>query len=109
VQAVSPPTCDRVLFNRLVFPLEVEIFKLRENHTLALIFLIWKLLNLLKGQFSEGNLLISVFTALLRHFMYFKGFRLSEFLIRYLLLRLQFLFKQRKVAHLTQRARLHGF
>jgi hypothetical protein len=40
VQAVSPPTCDRVLFNRPEFPPEVEIFKLRENHTLTLIFLI---------------------------------------------------------------------
>jgi hypothetical protein len=58
VQAVSLPAYDRALFNRLEFPLEVEIFKLKENHTLALIFLIWKLLNLSRGQFSEGNLLI---------------------------------------------------
>jgi hypothetical protein len=109
VQAVSPPACDRVLFNRPEFPPEVEIFKLKENRTLALIFLILKLLSLSKGQFSEGNLFISVFIALLRHFMCFKGFQLSLFLIRYLLLRLQFFFKQRKATHLTRKVRLHGF
>jgi hypothetical protein len=58
VQAVSPPAYDRVLFNRPEFPREVEIFKLKENHTLALIFLIWKSLILSRGQFSEGNHLI---------------------------------------------------
>jgi hypothetical protein len=58
VRAVSLPAYDRVLFNRPEFPPEVEIFKLKENHTLALTFLIWKSLNLSKGQFSEGNLLI---------------------------------------------------
>jgi hypothetical protein len=109
VQAASQPTYDRVLFNRPEFPREVVIFKLKENHTLTLIFLIWKLLSLSKGQFSEGNHFISIFIALLRHFMCFKGFQLGDFSSHYLLLRLQSLFKQRKVTHLIRKAQLHGF
>ena len=58
MRVVSPPVFDRVPFDRPKFPPEERIFKLGENHILALTFLTLMSLNLLRGQFSEGSLLV---------------------------------------------------
>ena len=58
MRVASPPVCDPALFDRPKFPLEERIFKFGEIHTLALTFLTFMSLNLLRDQFNEGSLLV---------------------------------------------------